>query len=73
MNQTNLDYKETGIPENLEFSGSHDYLDDNFAQSEMTPGVKQGGFRFSGVGPSEYQYQDDESVMLTEQIYNLNK
>lgn len=54
MNQTNLDYKETGIPENLEFSGSHDYLDDNFAQSEMTPGVKQGGFRFSGVGPSEY-------------------
>jgi hypothetical protein len=39
----------------------------------MTPGVKQGGHRFSGVGPSEYQYQDDESVMLTEQIYNLNK
>lgn len=61
--------QETGIPENLELSGAHDqgkfdYLDGDYCQSEITPGMSPHGFRH--VGRSEYNYPDDDSIMLTE-------
>jgi hypothetical protein len=62
-------YQETGIPENLELSNEQnkfDYLDegDGYAQSEITPGYGKGFVQ--DLGRSEYRYQDDESIMLTE-------